>query len=447
MGFPWPSPSPNHGENLFSLPSRQRRKVYLYVLLAAFSVPLGYLVVSLSMNTYSFLSLYRPEELFQETDRPSAPMEAKGSEILEALNQEIEKEGYVEKREESWLLARVDRLWHSVRRYVSPSGGTQSGTRDDSPPPLENTDPLSYPFPSRIKPSESSEIEKTPQDLKNLLSLSADPEVLESVSQDGLSSQSAARGTNQNLLKLSSASTGSTQEGHGQRTAEWLYRFEPIKGVRTQSLSYQLSRHLALEGTVEAQPMGDTDTDLSDFGFRTVHALNLLRDRPMPATVMGYEGVHSGYPLSYGIGVNYQVSPLVNLRFDYSYETPHDYLVEYNGSWESSLMTNYHKSPTEDSLSIHSFFFGFRYLCRQNATRIPLHTGFFYSTNMEDEPLDSNVSMGFSIGGGINRRDLHLGFAWRFRVWDNPEPQFLEQQEMQDLETRVSNQFLFTLQF
>ena len=110
-------------------------------------------------------------------------------------------------------------------------------------------------------------------------------------------------------------------------------------------------------------------------------------------------------------------------------------------------MTNYEKSPTEDSLSIHSFFFGFRYLCLRNATRIPLHTGFFYSTNMEHEPLDSNVSLGFSIGGGINRRDLHLGFAWRFRVWDNPEQQFVEKEELQDLETRVSNQFLFTLLF
>ena len=193
--------------------------------------------------------------------------------------------------------------------------------------------------------------------------------------------------------------------------------------------------------------MGETDPDLADFGFRTVHALNFLQDRPTSSIMTGYDGVHSGYPLSYGIGLNYQASPLVNLRFDYSFETPNDYLVQYNGSWESSLMTNYNKSRSDNALSIHSFFLGFRYLVQQKATRIPLHTGFFYSTNMEEEPLSSNVSMGFSIGGGIQRRDLRLGFAWRFRVWDNPEQQFLDEQEMREQETRVSNQFLFTLLF
>jgi hypothetical protein len=193
--------------------------------------------------------------------------------------------------------------------------------------------------------------------------------------------------------------------------------------------------------------MAETDPDLSDFGFRTVHALNFLRDRPPPGYVKGYDGVDSGYPLSYGIGLNYQVSPLVNLRFDYAYETPTDYLVEYNGSWESSLMTNYDKRRSEDPLSIHSFFLGLRYLHRQKTTLFPLHTGFFYSTNMDDEPLDSNVSLGFSIGGGINREDFRLGFAWRFRIWDNPEDQFLKELEMEELETRVSNQFLFTLLF
>jgi len=138
---------------------------------------------------------------------------------------------------------------------------------------------------------------------------------------------------------------------------------------------------------------------------------------------------------------------LINLRFDYAHERPHDYLDEYRGSWESSLMTNYDKVRPEDSLSVHSFFLGLRYLHHRQATRIPLHTGFFYSTNMDDEPLTSNVSLGFSVGGGINRRDLRLGFAYRFRIWDNPENPFLSGEKMQELETRVSNQFLFTLVF
>jgi hypothetical protein len=242
-------------------------------------------------------------------------------------------------------------------------------------------------------------------------------------------------------------SLDSAEEGQELPTAEWLYRFESVKGNRTQSLICQFNRNLALEGTVEAQPVGETDPDLSDFGFRTVHALSFLRDGPMPSAMMGYDGVHSGYPLSYGIGLNYQLSPLINLRFDYSHETPNYYVDEYNGSWESSLMTSYDKRRPEDSLAVHSFFLGLRYLHRQRTTLFPLHTGFFYSTNMDDEPLDSNVSLGFSIGGGINRRDLRLGFAWRFRIWDNPEDQFLQEQEIQELDTRISNQFLFTLLF
>ena len=165
------------------------------------------------------------------------------------------------------------------------------------------------------------------------------------------------------LLTVSTKTAETLQEDERDATEEWLYRFEPLKGVRTQSLIYQFNGNLALEGTVEATPMGETDPDLADFGFRTVHALNFLRDRPTPSIMMGYDmGVHSGYPLSYGIGLNYQVSPLVNLRFDYSFETPNDYLVEYNGSWESSLMTNYNKSRSDNPLSIHSFFLGFRYL-------------------------------------------------------------------------------------
>jgi hypothetical protein len=424
---------------LLSLFRRDRKKAAVYVLAAAISLPLGYFVVSWSMNTYSFLSLYRPEQLFQENNDPAATHETKGTKILQALNAEIEQESHVKQTEEGWLLARVDRLWHSVRRYVSPSQGKKPLVAEPPRTPLANEKPLSNPFPAQAEQAE--------RDIHNVLSLAADPEVFKPTSQDRAVSPAPSPKSYDPLLKVSAKKAEALQEDGGYAAAEWLYRFEPLKGVRTQSLIYQLNGNLALEGTVEATPMGETDPDLADFGFRTVHALNFLRDRPTPSVMMGYDGVHSGYPLSYGIGLNYQVSPLVNLRFDYSFETPTDYLVEYNGSWESSLMTNYNRSRSDNPLSIHSFFLGFRYLVQQKATRIPLHTGFFYSTNMEDEPLSSNVSMGFSVGGGIHRRDLRLGFAWRFRVWDNPEQQFLDEQEMREEETRVSNQFLLTLMF
>lgn len=432
---------------MLSLFRRDRKKVSVYLLAAAISLPLGYFVVSWSMNTYSFLALYRPEQLFQENDDPAATHETKGNEILQALNAEIEQESHVKQTKEGWLLARVDRLWHSVRKYVSPSPGKNSRVDEGPRTPLANRKPLSHPFPAQANPTETPGSEKAEQGLRNVLSLAADPEILETASEDSTVRSAPSRKSYKPLLTVSKKAAEALLEDEGDATAEWLYRFEPIKGVRTQSLSYQLNGNLALEGTVEATPMGETDPDLADFGFRTVHALNFLQDRPTSSIMMGYDGVHSGYPLSYGIGLNYQASPLVNLRFDYSFETPNDYLVQYNGSWESSLMTNYNKSRSDNPLSIHSFFLGFRYLVQQKATRIPLHTGFFYSTNMEEEPLSSDVSMGFSIGGGIQRRDLRLGFAWRFRVWDNPEQQFLDEQEMREQETRVSNQFLFTLLF
>lgn len=414
---------------------------------AAISLPLGYFVISWSMNTYSFLSLYRPEQLFQENDDPAATHETMGTEILQALNAEIEQEKQVAHTEEGWLLARVDRLWRSVRGYVSPSPARKSRVAENSRAPLVNEKPLSNLFPIPTDSGKTSGGDKTKQGLRNVLSLASDPKVLKSAAKDSAGPPAPSRKIYEPLLTASMKKGEALREGEGNATAEWLYRFEPLRGVRTQGLVYRFNGNLALEGTVEATPMGETDPDLTDFAFRTVHALNFLRDSPLPPVMMGYDGVHSGYPLSYGIGLNYQVSPLVNLRFDYSFETPNDYLVQYNGSWESSLMTNYDKNRSDNPLSIHSFFLGLRYLVQQKATRIPLHTGFFYSTNMEDEPLASNVSMGFSVGGGIHRRDLHLGFAWRFRIWDNPEQQFLDEHEMRELATRVSNQFLFTLNF
>ncbi len=431
-----------------SLAPRDRKQVFVYLFAAAVSLPLGYLIVSWSVNTYSFLSLYRPEQLFEEAGDPATPRGPKGVEILEALNAEIEQDSSVKQVDENWLLAHVDQLWNSVRRYVAPSDRTRSLERMQPRAPLRAEKPGPAALSARTEPGGSTSGGNSAEKaLQSVLSLSADPKVLGRASRGSSHEATPVRRPFEPFLRVSSKALGSVGEAHGQETAEWLYRFESLKGVGTQSVIYQFTRNLALEGTVEAQPRGETDPDLSDFGFRTVHALNFLRDLPTPSLTMGYEGIHSGYPLSYGIGLNYRVSPLVNLRFDYSYETPHEELVEYRGTWESSLMTNYDKTRAEDSLSVHNFFFGLRYLCQDKEARIPLHTGFFYSTNMDDEPLSSNVSLGFSIGGGIHRRDLHMGFAWRFRIWDNPEQQFLDKQEIRELDTRVSNQFLFTLLF
>jgi hypothetical protein len=434
---------PELGEHLFTLPLRNRTNLLLYILAIAVSLPLGYSLFSWSKKTYSFLALYRPEQLFQETDDPSAPIEHKKTEILHRLNAEIEQDSHINEGQESWLLARLDGLWRSVRRYVAPSGEEASRARATSR--RYTTADRHIHAPS--EPTKSQGATEPEPVLQNVLALATDPTVIENVSRDARRTPDRSQRTYKPLLTVPVESLAQIAADERGKPEDWLYRFESLKGVRTNSMICQFSESLALEGTVEASPVGDTDPDLSDFGFRTVHALNFLRDRPTPALMSGRDGVHSGYPVSYGIGLNYQVSPLVNLRFDYAHETPNDYFVEYNGSWESSLVTNYTKNRTEDALSVHSFFVGLRYLHQQKANLIPLHTGFFYSTNMNDDPLASNVSLGFSIGGGVNRRDVRLGLAYRFRIWDNPEDQFFKERDMEELETRLSNQVLFTIVF
>ena len=413
----------------------------LYVLAAALSLPLGYCIFSWSLNTYSFLALYSPDHLFQETGDPFFPPEQRGTEIFQSLNAEIEHETRSKQGEEGWLLARLDRLWTSVRKYVSLSGeGEQQLVAATPRPPIETER-------APPKPAASPGTETQENVLHNILSLAADLQVLQSATQDAAQAPPPAVQGHDPLPALASRSSGAADAEPEKATRDWLYRLESSQGLRTQSLIWQLNRTLALEGTVESKPIAETDHDLSDFGIRAVHALNFLRDRPVPAVMTGYNSVDSGYPLSYGIGLNYQASPLINLRFDYAHERPHHYLDEYRGSWESSLMTNFDKVRPENSLSVHTFFLGFRYLVQRQATRIPLHTGFFYSTNMDNEPLTSNTSLGFSLGGGINQRDFRLGLAYRFRIWENPENPFQSEDRMEPFEKRVSNQFLFTLVF
>ena len=428
---------------MFSLPLRNRTSLLLYVLAVAVSLPLGYSLFSWSKNTYSFLALYSPEQLFQETDDPSVPLEHKKTKILQSLNAEIEQDNHINEGQEGWLLARLDGLWRSVRKYVAPSGEDASRVAARS----RGSATAERPSSAHSETSESPGTAGPEQVLQSVLTLTADPKVIQNASRDTRRTPPTSRHRYKPLLSVPAESLAQIAAEERSPTEDWLYRFESLKGVRTNSMICQFNESLALEGTVEATPVGDTDPDLSDFGFRTVHALNFLRDRPTPALMTGRGGVDSGYPVSYGIGLNYQVSPLFNLRFDYAHETPNDYFVEYNGSWESSLVTSYSKKRAEDPLSVHSFFVGLRYLHQQKANLIPLHTGFFYSTNMNDDPLASNVSLGFSIGGGVNRRDVRLGFAYRFRIWDNPEDQFFKERDMEELETRLSNQVLFTLVF
>ena len=58
--------------------------------------------------------------------------------------------------------------------------------------------------------------------------------------------------------------------------------------------------------------------------------------------------------------------------------------------------------------------------------------------------------MGFSLGGGVHRKDVQLGLSYRLRIWQNPAAGLLsvqDAQEQQQLTTRISNQVLFYLTF
>jgi len=228
-------------------------------------------------------------------------------------------------------------------------------------------------------------------------------------------------------------------------------QFHSREGVRTRGIVWQLHRNLSLEGTLDTTQVGETDTDLNDFGFRSVHALTFLRGQPRPSFMKGWDRIDSGYPRSYGIGLNLRLSSTMHMLFDYSHEYPNDYFIEYRGNWESSLVTDYMKNRPDEpnNASFHNFFFGLRYMHRDQAALIPLHTGFFYSTNMAEDPLPSDVSMGFSIGGGYHKQDVQLGLAYRLRVWQNPAASLLLDREdlEEEFNTRISNQLLFYLTF
>jgi len=238
-----------------------------------------------------------------------------------------------------------------------------------------------------------------------------------------------------------------------------LYRFEQREGFRTHGLAWRLHRNLALEGTLDATPAGEPDSNLHDFGFRSVHALTYLRDQSMPFPVMGLDQIDSGHPSSYGIGLNYSFSPSMCLMFDYAQEFPKDSyfnysreiaaddLIDFKENQESSFMGEYDTKRPEDTGSTHSFFFGLHYLHRKKTSIIPFHTGFFYSTNMMEDPLLSDVSVGFSIGSGYHQKDFQLGVSYRLRIWETPEDDVLNRVDGRLIRDRISNQLLFILTF
>jgi hypothetical protein len=398
--------------------------------------------VFLSRNRDAVRVLYDPDHLFQDGERPAAPLEQQKSEILTRLNQELDQSNHRQQPEEHRLLAQLDRLWRSFKRYISPEEPPQ-------PPAPEGKEsqavsPRRGPAPAPADPFARAAPESTDV-VQHVLALASSQEVIRKAS-DPEASETGKDGT---AGAAPQAVSSLVKEPGKQATDRILNRFTALDGVRTRGMAWQIDRYLSLEGTLDATQVGETDPDLRDFGLRSVQALAFLQQEPGAGAVRGWDKIDSGYSRSYGIGVNLRLSPRMQMLFDYSHEYPTDHFIEYRGDWESSLMTDYTKKPQDDPSSVHNFFFGLRYLHHQTTALLPFQTGFFYSTNMATDPLPSDVSMGFSVGGGYQRQDLRLGLSYRLRIWQNPDYALLPLQgsPANDLNTRISNQLLFYLSF
>lgn len=424
-------------------------KIIFGLMAVACTLPIAFHFFLAPDSSDVYLAFTRPDEFFERRDGAAGRIEDRKAEILDSINEELRDRNVDASQEETRLLGRLDRLWRSVQDFVFPFA-----RKEASPPPphpseetlqraeqrLPDPEPLSPP------PDEPEPDLDTTQVLQNVLALAQDPEVIERAS----SSEEEPESSGTPAYRRFPRSGYHALEGDIARrraTEKWLYRFQPIEGYRTRSMVYQFSDKLSLEGTLDTPQAGETDSDLKDFGFRAVHAQAVMRDNPGSIDPAAVQRLDSGYPLSYGIGLNLSLSRELDIQFDYSHEFPSSHFIEYNGSWESSLVTDYAQYRPEDKLDIHNFFLGLRYLLRERRTLIPLHTGFFYATNMANEPLSSDVSLGFSIGGGIQRQGIRLGFAYRLRIWEQPTEQLLAVENEENLNNRISNQFLFSVAF
>ena len=410
---------------------------------------LFFLVSSLTRNREVVRVLYDPEQFFEQGGKSGKPMEGKKNEILTSLNEELDHSSDLQQPEENRLLAQLDRLWRSFKNYLSPkqkekAGGTQVASTGGIP---ESRQALATSGGPRVSSPEEA---RKPDVLDDVLRLANDPALIQRASLPAKTRGESERKQNGGDPGSSSGAAARGEELPSQAGSRLFRKLLPMEGVRTRGLVWQLHRNLSLEGTLDTSQVGETDQDLRDFGLRSVDALGFLRDNPRPSYTMGWDKIDSGYPRSYGIGLNLRVSPAMQMLFDYSHEYPNDHFIEYKGDWESSLMADYAKKRPDEIPSVHSFFFGLRYLHREREALLPVQTGFFYSTDMAQDPLPSEVSMGFSLGGGVHRKDMQLGLSYRLRIWQNPAAGLLsvqDAQEQQQLTTRISNQVLFYLTF
>jgi hypothetical protein len=227
---------------------------------------------------------------------------------------------------------------------------------------------------------------------------------------------------------------------------QWFEHVQPLDGIYTKGIAWRVNHRIMLEGNFDASSVGGTDPDLQDFGLRSMHAMTILTHASKPESLYGHQKIDSGFPRSFGIGINCQINPTTNLIFDYVREFPNNYYIEYTGNWESSLVTDYLRWRPDDKNVSHTFFLGMRYLHREADYSVPIHTGFFYTINSAIDPLQSVASLGFSLGTGLYLKQVTLGVAYRMKIWDTPN-ELLLREGNPEISKKMANQFLFMAHF
>lgn len=429
--------------------SRPRRRSKILV---SFAAALGLVVVSclfcqVARNARDFLTLFGKDGVFANRGLVAGNDGQRKAEILRSLNEDIDQRAKSRRGSENRLLSRLDRLLGSLQAYLLPERGgkaVQSSELDRGKAAVEEASEIAL-----LKASGESDPGTQlggATRAQEPVHLAIPPARGAGLKENLQRAQPPPTSLSPLLESALSAGIAGVAPASGMPPL-WLRRIEPLEAWRAKGMTLRLHRVLALEGLVDANPVGETDPDLQDFGIRSVHAFALLQGESGAGYGFPSGRIESGYPRSFGIGLNLRLSPEVHFLFDYAHEFLNDSIIEYRGSWESSLVADYARIRPEKNESMHSFFFGLQYVHRRDSDQvIPVQTGFFYSTNMADDPLNARVSVGFSLGGGIYQKGMKLSLAYRLRVWEDPSTGMLANHK-EAFDQRIANQFLFSLHF
>lgn len=422
--------------------------------LLAGSAGLGLIVVSCFFyetvrNARDLINIFGRDGLFRNGAVVTDNDTRKKEEILRSLNEDIDQSAKARAGRENRLFSRLDQLFRSVQAYLLPESGRLNPSLRSALERAESgkEDPGTTSLRGPVDTAVPSEQDRTGTRFETALAAVPQARVSNLNLKHKAPEASFPSEVLSPLLEKPVSANAADVAPASEVPPVWLRRIEPLEAWRAKGMIFRLHKVLALEGVVDASPVGETDPDLQDFGIRSVHAFALLQREAGFAPSFPSVRIESGYPRSFGIGLNVRLSPEVHFLFDYAHEFLNDSFIEYRGSWESSLMADYSRIRPEKNDSIHSFFFGLEYVHDQDPGQVvPVQAGFFYSTNMADDPLDSRVSLGFSIGGAVYQKEKRFSMAYRLRFWEDPSAGILENHKDR-LDQKISSQFLFSLHF